>query len=280
MLKNKFQIENIQELKQKARQIRREVVSVCSANGAGHIAPSLSCVDILVALYYNVMSLADKPDIPERDRFIISKAHGAYGLYCILSNIGYIPEEEWTEFYNGSPLMGCVERDLSRGLEAGCGSLGHGLPMAVGVAWGLKLQSLDSRVYCLIGDGELQEGSNWEAIQVAVKYKLDNLYIIVDGNNLQAMDFLENVLSFESPETEITGKLRAFGAETICCDGHNLKELIKNFSNSENSFTKPLPRAVYAQTVKGYGLKAIENIPKFHFRIPDESEIKRGWRDE
>jgi transketolase len=280
MLKNKFQSNDIEYLKTKAYDIRREVVSISVANGAGHIAPSLSCVDILTALYYHLMVLSDSATDPQRDRFIISKAHGAYALYAILADIGYLPETEWKKFYKDSPLMGCVERDVDKGLEAGCGSLGHGLPMAVGLAWGAKLQQLPTTVYCLVGDGELQEGSNWEAIQAAAKYKLDNLFIIVDGNNLQAMDFLKNILSYKMPEEEITGKLRAFGAETAVCDGHDLAQLIEVVSNCSGCFKTDSPRAVYARTVKGYGLKAIENLPEFHFRIPDEDELKQGWRDE
>jgi transketolase len=147
----------------------------------------------------------------------------------------------------------------------------------VGLAWGAKLQHLPTRVYCLVGDGELQEGSNWEAIQTAAKYKLDNLLIIVDGNNLQAMYFLENVLSFKMPEEEITGKLRAFGAETVVCDGHDIEQLTEVLGNRSGCFKTDSPRAVYARTVKGYALKAIENIPKFHFRVPDTDELEQGW---
>lgn len=256
------------------------MVDVAARNGAGHIAPSLSCVDILTALYYNVMTVPDTPGATDRDCFIISKAHGAYALYAILTDIGYLDRKEWENFYKDGHLLGCVERDIAKGLEAGCGSLGHGLPMATGLAYGSKLQYLPTKVYCLVGDGELQEGSNWEAIQVAAKYSLDNLFIIVDGNNLQAMDFLENVLSFKMPEEEITGKLSAFGAETVVCDGHDIAQLIEVLGNRSGYFKTNSPRAVYARTIKGYGIKTIENIPKFHFRIPTAEEIKQGWRDE
>jgi transketolase len=277
-MNNNFQTADLDQLKSIARTIRREVVSVCVKNGAGHIAPSLSCVDILVALYYNIMHLTGAPTSLTRDRFIISKAHGAYALYAILADIGFIKKKDWKNFYNGSHLMGCVERNLECGLEAGCGSLGHGLPMAVGAAMGFKMQNLPNRVFCLLGDGELQEGSNWEALQTAAKFKLDNLTMIIDGNNLQAMDFLVNILSYKTPEHEIVGKFQAFGAETVTCDGHDMKQLVDNLSHFQDLDSKP--HALYARTVKGYGLKAIENIPKFHFRIPNKEELNGGWSDE
>lgn len=152
----------------KANQIRKDIVEVAIRNGAGHIAPSLSCVDILTALYYRIMNISRYPQWEERDRLIFSKAHGCYGLYAILADIGYIKREDWENFYKGSFLSGCVERSLENGIEASCGSLGHGLPIAVGIAFGAKLQNKSYRVYCIVGDGEMQEGSNWEAVQFAV----------------------------------------------------------------------------------------------------------------
>ena len=147
------------------------------------------------------MNLSDDPQWPERDRFVFSKSHGCYGIYAILSDIGYIRREDWENFYNGSFLMGCIERSIEHGIEVGCGALGHGLPIAVGIAFGAKLQNKKYRVYCVVGDGEMQEGSMWEAIQFAVKHELSNLTIIVDNNGLQAMDFLENVLTVKGKKT-------------------------------------------------------------------------------
>src|SRR3990172_3289106 len=156
------------ELKKKADRIRKDLVEVAIRNGAGHIAPSLSCVDILTTLYYRIMNLSDDPQWDERDRLIFSKAHGCYGVYAILADLGYIKREDWDNFYKGSFLMGCIELSLNHGIEAGCGSLGHGLPMAVGVAFGAKLQNKAYKIYCIVCGGEMQEGSNWEAIQFAV----------------------------------------------------------------------------------------------------------------
>ena len=139
----------IQQLTKKADEIRRDVVEVAVRNGAGHIAPSLSSVDILTALYYSVMNLSDDPQWEERDRLVFSKAHGCYGVYSILADIGYINRRDWDNFYSDSFLMGCIERSAEHGIEASCGSLGHGLPIAVGIAFGAKLQKkIQSILYC------------------------------------------------------------------------------------------------------------------------------------
>ena len=145
----------VEKLYRKANHIRRELVEIAVKNEAGHIAPSLSCVDLLTALYYNIMKISDYPKWENRDRLIFSKAHGCYGLYAILKDIGYIEKKDWENFNMGSFLAGCLERNLKSGLEAGCGALGHGLPMAVGIAFGAKLQNKDYKVYCIVGDGEM-----------------------------------------------------------------------------------------------------------------------------
>lgn len=269
------------QLCKKANQIRKDLIEISVQNGAGHIASSLSCVDILIALYYKIMHLSNYPQWEERDRFVFSKAHGCYGLYAVLADIGYIDRGDWENFYKGSFLSGCLERRVENGLEASCGSLGHGLPMAVGIAFGAKLQNKTYRVYCIVGDGEMQEGSNWEAIQFAVKHKLSNLTVIIDHNTLQAMDFLKDVLTVEERRNDLQRKTKAFGFEVKTCDGHNIKRIIsiieKWIKNQNNLFA---PQALIANTTKGYGLKCMENIPKFHFRIPTEDELKMGNRYE
>lgn len=254
-------------LKKKADKIRKEVVEICAKNGAGHIAPSLSCIDILVALYYDLME--------PKDKLVFSKAHGCYGLYAILADLGHIPKKEWESFYAGSSLTGCSERNVEYGIEAGCGSLGHGLPQAVGIAFGAKLQGKKFRTYCVIGDGEMQEGSNWEAVQFAVKHELSNLTVIIDGNGLQAMDFLDNIMTVKYVRNDLQRKFRAFGCYVETCDGHNLEEII---SSVKNLIEYRQPQMLVADTIKGYGLYCMENIPKFHFRIPTEEELKEGNR--
>ncbi|MDP8266379.1 MAG: transketolase [Candidatus Aceula meridiana] len=268
---------SVQAAKKKADFVRRDLLRVCIQNKAGHIAPSLSCVDILVALYYQVMSLSSDPTWEGRDRLVFSKAHGCYGLYAILSDFGYISQKEWKSFYKKSSLTGCVERDLSRGLEMSCGSLGHGLPQAVGIAFGAKLQKKKYHVYCIVGDGEMQEGSNWEAIQAAAKFGLTNLTIIVDHNRLQAMDFLENVLTLKGRKNDLQQKIKGFGLEVKTCSGHSLSEMTSIFKQWRKNMGKAkTPRVLISKTIKGHGLKCMENVPKFHFRVPTQKELEMG----
>lgn len=270
---------NIKSLEKKADEIRKSLVEVSMRNGAGHIAPSLSTVDILVALYYSVMNITDDPKWENRDRLIFSKAHGCYALYAILADKGYIKRTEWELFYKDSPLTGCAERIVDMGLEASCGSLGHGLPMAVGCAFGAKLRSKKNRVYCIVGDGEMQEGSNWEAAQFAVKHGLSNLTVIIDNNTLQAMDFLKNILTPEDRNDDLQRKMRAFGFEVETCNGHDVGHMISILGKwiaKQNDLNAP--QVLVADTIKGYGLKCMENVPKFHFRLPTEDELKAGNR--
>lgn len=274
---DKKHIGHIGFLKEKANWVRKEVVDICVANGAGHIAPSLSCVDILVALYYSVMNIRFSWD--NRDRLVFSKAHGCYGLYAILYDLKLIPEKEWKYFYKEgkSSLLGCAERNVSYGIEAGCGSLGHGLPMAVGIAFGAKLQRKKYRVYCVVGDGEMQEGSCWEAVQFAAKHKLSNLVVIIDANRLQAMDFLEKIMTIEGKGCmDLFEKFSTFGFEAKMCDGHNIPDMLDVFELIKSRSKKDKPQVLIAHTVKGRGLTCMENVPKFHFRIPTEEELQKG----
>ncbi len=283
-LTRKEKVEFLQKLEgvkliKKAHQIRSQVVSICTKNGAGHIAPSLSCIDILVALYYNIMNLSVSPKWEGRDRLVFSKAHGCYGLYGILADICYLDKSAWKSFYQGSYLSGCSERDVKHGLEAGCGSLGHGLPMAVGISFGASLQKLKYRVYCIVGDGEMQEGSNWEAVQFAVKHRLSNLTVIIDNNRLQAMDFLETILTPKGRSDDLQRKFEAFGFITEKCDGHNGKEIINSINKWDKTWNKlDAPQLLIADTIKGYGLFCMENNPDFHFRLPTSDELKMGNR--
>jgi len=262
-------------LKRKANHIRNEVIEVSVRNKSGHIASSLSSVDILVALYYEVMTY--KPEDPlweNRDRLIFSKAHGGYALYAVLADKGIIPKSEWQEFYTGtSSLMGCIERRPEYGLEAGCGSLGHGLPIATGLAFGAQFQGKKYHTFCIVGDGELQEGSNWETLQFAVKHELHNLTIIIDCNRLQAMDFIVNILDRELDDK--IKRLQGFGLLPVVCPGHDIVKLVGCISTAKSSLENR-PKVIIAETIKGYGLKCMENIAKFHFRIPNDEEMSMG----
>ncbi|OGH06737.1 MAG: hypothetical protein A2W22_00525 [Candidatus Levybacteria bacterium RBG_16_35_11] len=269
------------ELREKANQIRKDLIEVAVRNEAGHISPSLSCVDILTALYYRIMNLSDDPQWDQRDRLVFSKAHGCYGVYAILSDIGYIRREDWEDFYKGRFLMGCIERSIEHGIEVSCGALGHGLPIAVGIAFGAKLQNKKYRVYCVVGDGEMQEGSMWEAVQFAVKHELSNLTIVIDNNGLQAMDFLENVMTSKGRKDDLKKKLVAFGCEVKTCDGHDIEKIVSAIDNWLKEGKRiSRPQALIANTIKGYGLVCMENIPKFHFRLPTDEELRMGNRYE
>jgi transketolase len=272
---------SVAELECKANHIRKQIVEVAVRNGAGHIAPSLSCVDILTALYYSVLNISGDPQWGKRDRLVFSKAHGCYGLYAILADIGFVNKKDWNSFYKCSALTGCVEKNIGIGLEASCGALGHGLPIAVGISFGAKIQNQAFHTYCIVGDGEMQEGSNWEAIQFAVKHKLSNLTVIIDHNKLQAMDHLEQILTPEGANNDLQKKMKAFGFKVKTCAGHNIKHIvsaINGWIKSRNNLNAP--QALIANTIKGYGLFCMENVPKFHFCLPTEAELKIGNRYE
>ncbi len=259
-------------LRDKADFIRQEIIRVSLRNNAGHIAPSLSCVDILTALYYRVMRYRPKEPLWEgRDRLIFSKGHGCYGLYAILADIGVVPKEEWDNFYTPkSSLSGCAERRPEYGLEAGCGSLGHGLPLAVGIALGARLRKKAYHTFCLVGDGELQEGSNWEALQFAVKHKLGSLIIIVDYNRLQALDFTFNIM--DRKETALMERLRGFGLSPVSCPGNNSVRLADCLMKAKAA-GGDVPKVILAKTTKGFGLRCMENKPRFHYRVPAYEEL-------
>ena len=246
------------DLKTKAQQIRDELIRVAVKHKQGHIAPSLSCVDILVALHYGVMGL--------RDTFILSKGHGCYGYYAILSDKGYIPND----FFGMMDLPGCVSQQPALGIQFSTGSLGMGVAYAVGVAWSKKLTYECGNVYCVCGDGELQEGICWEAFQFASHHKLDNLYFIIDRNKLQAMDFVENILGGKGDTLTLYRKLTSFGLYTSVVDYGNDPDNIAQVLNLNHFTDKPVPKALIANTVKGKGLPYMENIPKWHYRVPAE----------
>lgn len=267
---------NAEQLIGKAKAINEEMLRVCIPARAGHIAPSLSCTEILVALYYNVMRISQDPRWEDRDRLVFSKAHGCYSLYTILTDLGFIPESEWKSFYQDSSLSGCSEQNLDFAIEASCGSLGHGLPIAVGMAFAAKLQKKNNHVYCVIGDGEMQEGTNWEALQFASKFSLDNLVLVVDANKLQAMDFVDEVMTEKNIIADLSDKVSAFGCHVEICDGHDVEALIDTFGKLNSADLAGKPKVLIADTIKGHGLKCMENVAKFHFRLPKEHEMAEG----
>ena len=222
--------------------LRQDLMRVAVKNGKGHIAPSLSCLDILVALKYRIML--------SRDTLILSKAHGCYGLYAIEADLGEIPAKRWEDF------------DLC-GTYDGLGSLGHGLPIAAGIAFGKQLQGEPGHVYVIVGDGELQEGSNWEALSFIYHYNLHNLTIIVDYNGLQAIDPVRDVL-----DGNLITRFMGWGFNPVTCDGHSIEQLLYRLADQ--------PKILIAKTIKGKGFPAMEGQAKFHYRLPTEEERRYG----
>jgi len=264
-----------EKLETKAEAIRKSVMETAVRNGAGHIAPSLSCIEILTVLYYAVMKYDPRDPLwEERDRLIFSKGHGCYGLYALLADLGVIPAAEWENFNTPrSSLAGCVEYRPEYGLEAGCGSLGHGLPMAAGLALGARLRGRSYHVFCVTGDGELQEGTTWEALQFAVKHRLANLTLIVDKNGLQAMDFTSRIMDTGAGDLE--NRLRGFGVAPVVVDGHDVRALLHVLAASREHGDPRRPAAVVARTVKGRGVSCMENVPRFHYRVPTPEELAK-----
>ena len=254
-----------------ASEIRKKTISLSCKTGAGHLAPSLSTVEILTVLFRDFLNFnSTNPKDESRDRFILSKGHGGYAYYVILNELGIIPDSELENFYTDqSSLTGCLSMNLDYMIEASTGSLGHGLPIAVGMAMSFKKQGKANRVVCMVGDGEMQEGSNFEALQFACRYNLDNLLVIVDANGLQAMDKISDV----ALDNDKLAKVLNVYAEDhfIDIDGHDEQQLhsaMADYFNplvQKNGFT-----VVYCRTVKGRGIEFMENIAKYHFRCPTE----------
>lgn len=252
-----------------ALNVRRQILKTAYKNKAGHIASSLSAVELLTVLYCdNVLKYkANEPNWKERDRFILSKGHASLALYYILAECGYFKKDELDSFciagtiYGGEPLKNKV-----LGVEASTGSLGHGLSYACGIAMNAKIFNETYGVYVMLGDGECEEGAVWEAALFASKQKLNNLTVIIDNNKLQATDSVENILCV----TPITEKWSSFGFEVIEIDGHNIMEIKKSLSLK--SLNKP--KVIIANTIKGKGISFIENKTDWHYKLPTDNEIK------
>jgi transketolase len=268
-------LKDAQELKQIAAQLRIDVVSMLLEAGSGHSGGSLSAVEIMSVLYFHEMNHdpAD-PQWPERDRFILSKGHVCPILYAALARAGYFPVEELLTLRRlGSRLQGHPGRNKGLpGLEASTGSLGQGLGIAVGIALGAK-HDAGYRVYCLNGDGELDEGSIWEAAMAAGHYRLDNLVTVVDNNNLQIDGRLKNVMDVYP----IDRKFEAFNWSVIPCDGHDAAALINAFEQARDF--KGKPSVIIAKTVKGKGVSFMENEAGWHGKAPNPEEARKALKE-
>jgi transketolase len=252
----------VQRLEDKAVDIRKKIIDLTVVAGGGHIGGALSMTDVVVALYYHVLRYdARNPRWPERDRFILSKGHGALCVCPVLADVGFYPEERMANF-NGLDSPFGMHPDMNKipGIEMSTGSLGHGLSIAVGAAIAGRLDQANWRVYCLLGDGELDEGMVWEAAMSAAHFKLGNLVAIVDRNGLSLDGPTEEIMGLEP----LADKWRAFGWNVMEIDGHNMREIVEAFA-ALPPVTSPRPTCVIAKTVKGKGVSFMEGKAEWHY---------------
>jgi transketolase len=268
-------ITDVPQLQEIARQVRIDIIEMLFRAGSGHTGGSLSAVDILVALFFRQMRLKpDDPCWPRRDRFILSKGHGAPAYYAVLARLGYFPREElFTLRQFGSILQGHPDSSCTPGVEIPTGSLGQGLSIANGLALAAKLSGNGHRVYALLGDGEIQEGQIWEAAMSGSHYHLDNLMAVVDRNRLQIDGHTAEVMSLEP----LADKWRAFGWHTLEVDGHDIKALLEAFQTCEA--VKGRPSMIIAHTVKGKGVSIFENQKKYHGVTPTPEEYDLAMKE-
>ena len=244
-------------------------------HGSGHPGGSLSCADILTVLFFNQMNINPKDSKAEgRDRFVLSKGHCSPALYSALAERGFIKDEDLQGFRKiNSYLQGHPDMNKVPGVDMTTGSLGQGLSVANGMALSSKMDSMGYRVYCLLGDGELEEGQVWEAAMTSSKYKLDNLCVIVDNNNLQIDGEITKVKGLN----KIEAKFESFGFKVINVDGNNIEQLIDAFN--EAKLTKGMPTAIVAKTVKGKGVSFMENKAEWHGKAPSQEEFEQAMKD-
>ncbi len=256
-----------------AKRVRINCLRMVHAGGSSHIGSALSCVDILAVLYGKIMSYkAENPDWEDRDRFILSKGHAGVAVYAVLAEVGFFSKSELINHYrDGSIFSGHVSHKGIPGVEFSTGSLGHGLPVSVGMALASKLDRRSNKVFVLLGDGELMEGANWEAALLSAHHKLDNLVLIIDRNNLQSIDTTENTVALES----IRNKFEAFNWAVMEADGHCHDSLAKIFTTCSTG----RPLVVIAHTIKGKGVSFMENNVAWHYKSPNDEQLKQALKE-
>ena len=267
-----MKISNISELKKKAREVRVGIMEAVYYAQSGHPGGSLSVADILTVLYFNEMNIdPENSNMDDRDRLVLSKGHASPALYSVLANRGYFDVSELKTFRNiNSNLQGHPDKNKVNGVDMTTGSLGQGLSAANGMAIAGKRNKKNYRVYCIVGDGEIEEGQFWEAAMTSSHYKLDNLCLIVDNNNLQIDGSVDKVMNVYP----IDDKLRAFGFEVINIDGNNISQLLEAFGKAK--IIKNRPTAIIAKTIKGKGVSYMENQIEWHGKAPSEEQFKQA----
>jgi len=269
-------METVAMLEQEGNRIRLRAMTMTNHSGLGHTGGDLSSADILATLYLGRILNVDPadPHWPERDRFILSKGHCSGAFYAALAARGFFPVEQLKTFMDPlSKLNGHPDRNKLAGVEANTGVLGHGLPIAVGAALAARMRSEPWRVFVLVGDGELQEGSNWEAAMTAQQYDLDNLVVIVDRNRIQQGDFTENTIRMDP----MAPKWAAFGFAVEEVDGHDHAALLELFGRMPLQPGKPT--CVIANTIKGKGVSFAENKPAWHHGVPTSEHLAAAAKE-
>lgn len=265
----------MENLKAKAYELRKDVIRMIVSGKGGHIGGDMSVMEILVSLYFHEMNVSPENfSDPNRDKFVMSKGHSVEALYAVLAAKGFFPIEqviaEFSKF--GSKFIGHPNNKLP-GIEMNSGSLGHGLPVCVGMALAEKMNGRTARVYTVMGDGELAEGSVWEGAMAASHYKLDNLCAVVDRNRLQISGNTEDVMHHD----DLKARFESFGWNVLSVDGNNIDELNEAFAQART--VKEMPTVVIANTVKGCGSPVMENKANWHHKVPNEEEMAQIMSD-
>lgn len=263
------------EIQALAKQVRREIIVMIGEAKSGHPGGSLSAVEIVLTLYFDIMRHDPaNPKWPDRDRFVLSKGHAAPVLYAAMAEAGYTPLDQLNTLRKlGSIYQGHPDVRFIPSLEASTGSLGEGVSLVNGMAWAARLNRSPSRSYVLLGDGEVQEGQIWEGAMFASYHKLDSVVAIVDYNGIQLDGFVKDIMDI----APLADKWRAFGWHTIELNGHDLSALHAAFQEAEQ--TKGKPTAIVAHTIKGKGVSFMENNPKFHGTAPTPEEVKLALQE-
>ena len=266
---------NIEDLKKMAKQIRKDIIDQVYFAKSGHPGGSLSIADIMTALYFSELRVDEKnPRWEERDRLVLSKGHCSPALYATLAERGFFEKENLKMFRKiDGILQGHPDLNKVPGVDMTSGSLGQGLSVANGMAISAKMEKKDYRVYCVLGDGEIEEGQVWEAAMTSNKYKLDNLCVIVDNNNLQIDGTIEEVMS----SYPIDKKFESFGFNVIVIDGHNFEDILNAFEKAKN--TKNMPTCIVAKTIKGKGISFMENKAEWHGKAPNEEQYMQALKE-
>ena len=262
---------------QLAYQIRRHALEMTNRGGTSHIGSIFSMADLVAVLYADVLHYdAKNPKLPERDRVLLSKGHAGAGIYAALAESGFFPVEELlTHCQNGSRLSGHVSHKGVPGVEASTGSLGQGLPMAMGMALAAKMDGKAHRVYCIIGDGECDEGAVWETALIANQYKLDNLIVTIDYNKFQSLAPVDDTIRLEP----FTDKWASFGWHVIRVDGHNHDALTAAYGEAKAAMGHGKPIVIIADTVKGKGVSFMENTVLWHYRTARGEEYDAALKE-